>query len=126
MTDDRLQAQMAAFQQCVLDRDRELAESVLHPDYALVTTNPLMVAPRSSWLTLLPDYVVHSWTVGEHLLDVAGGTAVAFQRVEMEATVLGNDRSGLFLLTDVWLLDDDWRVWRRHSTAVTAGALAAE
>jgi len=40
--------------------------------------------------------------------------------------VLGNDRSGLFLLTDVWLLDDDWRVWRRHSTAVTAGALAAE
>ena len=93
MTDDRLQAQMAAFQQCVLDRDRDLAESVLHPDYALVTTNPLMVAPRSSWLNLLPDYIVHSWTVGEQLVDVAGGTAVAFQRVEMEATVLGKERS---------------------------------
>ncbi len=126
MTDDSLHAQMAAYERCVLDRNQQLAESVLHFDYALVATNPsLMVMPRASWLTVLPDYVVHSWTVEEHLLDVRDGTAVAFQRVEMGATVLGIDRSGLFLITDVWLLDDDWRVWRRHSTAISAGALPA-
>ncbi len=124
MTDAGLLAQMAAYERCVLDRDQQLAESVLHPDYALVTMNPtLAVMPRASWLTVLPDYVVHSWIVGEHLLDVRNGTAVAFQRIDMKATVLGTDRSGLFLITDVWLLDDDWRVWRRHSTAMTAGAL---
>ncbi|MEO7722374.1 MAG: nuclear transport factor 2 family protein [Pseudolysinimonas sp.] len=127
MTNDGLLAQMAAYEQCVLDRDRQLAESVLHPDYALVTTNPaLMVTPRTSWLALLPDYIVHSWAVEEHLLDVRGGTAVAFQRIDMKATVLGTDRSGLFLISDVWLLEDDWRVWRRHSTAITAAALPAQ
>lgn len=89
-------------------------------------TNPsLMFMPRASWLTVLPDHVVHAWNVEEHLLDVRDGTAVAFQRVEMRATVLGTDRSGLFLITDIWLLDDDWRVWRRHSTAISAGALPA-
>lgn len=118
---------MAAYERCVLDRDQQLAESVLHADYALVTTNPTVaVTPRATWLTVLPDYVVHSWKVAEHLLDVREGIAVAFQRIEMEASVLGTKRNGLFLTTDVWLFDDDWRVWRRHSTAITAGALPAE
>lgn len=124
MTEDRLVAQMAAYQQCVLDRDQQLADSVLHPDYTLVTTSPrLMVTTRASWLKLLPDYVVHSWNVQEQIVDVANATAAAFQKIEMQATVLGTDRSGQFMISDVWLLDDDWRVWRRHSTALTAGDL---
>ncbi|MEO6942699.1 MAG: hypothetical protein ABI124_06710 [Terrimesophilobacter sp.] len=127
MTDGGLLAQMAAYERCVLDRDLQLADSVLHPDYALVTTNPtLMVMPRANWLALLPDYIVHSWNVGESLLDVSDGTAVSFQRIDMGATVLGTDRSGPFIITDVWLREEDWRVWRRHSTAVTAGALPTE
>jgi len=42
----------------------------------------------------------------------------------MDAAVFGADRSGLFAVTDTWLRDDDgWRVWRRHSTPMTAGAM---
>ncbi len=127
MTDDRLHTQMAAYDRCVLDRDQQLAETVLHSDYALVTTNPaVLVVARANWLRMLPDYVVHSWKVSEHLLDIRDRTAVGFQRVDMVATVLGTDRSGPFLITDVWLREDDWRVWRRHSTALTAGAFAEE
>jgi hypothetical protein len=40
----------------------------------------------------------------------------------MSATVLGEDRSGTFIITDVWRhRSDGWRVWRRHSTPMFAG-----
>jgi hypothetical protein len=43
----------------------------------------------------------------------------------MKATVLGEDRSGLFVISDVWRRGEQgWRVWRRHSTPLSAGALA--
>jgi hypothetical protein len=42
----------------------------------------------------------------------------------MNATVLGVDRSGLFVLSDIWLRGDDgWRIWRRHSTPLAAGVM---
>lgn len=50
--------------------------------------------PRSRWLEVLPDYVVHSYRVEERVLDVDGDGAAVVQRVDMEVTVLGEDRSG--------------------------------
>jgi hypothetical protein len=42
----------------------------------------------------------------------------------MTATVLGQDRSGIFIVSDVWLSGaDGWRIWRRHSTPFSAGAM---
>ena len=128
MTEDRLIAQMANFDRCVQERDSQLAETVLHSDYALIPTNPtLQVVSRSVWLGMLPDYVVHSWRVEEHILDASGDCAASLQRVDMHATVLGVDRSGLFILTDIWRRhEDEWLVWRRHSTAMSAGTLPGE
>lgn len=125
MTDDRLLTQMAKFEQCVRERDGQLAEAVLDPDYALVLVQPsLVIVPRSRWLELLPDYVVHSYEVQEQALDVRGDCAALLQRVDMQATVLGEDRSGLFVISDVWRLRiDEWRVWRRHSTPLAAGQM---
>jgi hypothetical protein len=35
----------------------------------------------------------------------------------MEATVLGQDLSGLFVISDLWVVvGGEWRVWRRHSS----------
>jgi hypothetical protein len=125
MTDDALEQQIANFDRCVVDRDIELAETVLAPDFALVFVQPaLTVMPRARWLQVLPDYVVHSYEVQEKALDRSAHCAAVLQRVAMQATVLGSDRSGVIVTSDVWHLQNGgWRVWRRHSTPLAAGKI---
>jgi ketosteroid isomerase-like protein len=80
--------------------------------------------PRSRWLEVLADYVVHEYEVEESSVDRDGDCAAALQRVRMRATVLGEDRSGTFVISDVWRLRaDGWRIWRRHSTPLSAGGM---
>jgi ketosteroid isomerase-like protein len=120
-----LEDRMAAFQRCIEARDRAAAEDVLHAGYALVLVQPARaVMLRARWLEVLPDYVVHSYRVEEQVVDVDGDVAAVVHRVEMAATVLGQERSGLFVISDVWRRDTEaWRVWRRHSTPLRAGPL---
>jgi ketosteroid isomerase-like protein len=120
-----LLTQMENFQRVVRDRDHALAESVLDDDYMLMLVQPVPAAvPRAAWLGMLPDYVVHEYVVEEQTVDVDGDTAAVLSRVRMRADVLGEDRSGLFAITDVWRQrPGGWRVWRRHSTPATAGRL---
>lgn len=122
---DDLHEAIAAFQRCIVDRDRGAAESVLDPDYALVLVQPARaVIPRARWLEVLPDYVVHDYAVEESLMDVDADLATVLHRDRMSATVLGEDRSGIFVITDVWRrTPEGWRVWRRHSTPLSAGDL---
>jgi ketosteroid isomerase-like protein len=110
------------WQRAIEQRDRAAAEQVLHPDYALTLVHPSpAVMPRKRWLEVLEDYHVHSYAIQERTIDVAGDTAAVLQRVHQQATVLGEDRSGLFVISDVWLREDGrWRVWRRHSTPLEA------
>jgi len=120
---DELADAIARFERCIEDRDRETAETVLDPDYALVLVQPARaVVPRARWLEVLPDYVVHDYAVEESIVDIDGDLATVLHRDRMSATVLGEDRSGIFVLTDVWRRTaDGWRVWRRHSTPLSAG-----
>jgi ketosteroid isomerase-like protein len=68
---------------------------------------------------------VHDWDVEEQLVDISGDTAAVLQRVRMDATVLGQDRSGIFVVSDIWRREGgSWRVWRRHSTPLTAGEIS--
>ena len=125
MSDSELQAQIDAFRRCIEQRDADVASSVLADDYALVVTHPTpAVMPRERWLEVLPDYIVDHYEVEEQRIDLSGDCACVLQRVSMQATVLGEDRSGLFVITDVWLRGSDgWRVWRRHSTPLAAGPM---
>ena len=125
MTGGGLSVQLANFEKVVIHRDAELAETVLHPEYALVLVQPaLVVMPRARWLEVLPDYLVTDYEVEAAHLDVLDRYATQLQRVRMTATVLGADRSGLFVISDVWLWEGgEWRVWRRHSTPLAAGAM---
>lgn len=80
--------------------------------------------PRARWLEVLDDYVVEAYAVKDQVLDVDGDLAVVLHRDEMSATVLGQDRSGTFIITDVWRrVGGGWKIWRRHSTPVSAGEL---
>jgi hypothetical protein len=123
--EQELRDRMDAFQAVVLERDRSLAEDVLDEDYQLMLVQPSpAVMPRSRWLDVLPDYVVDDYEVLSESVDTDEDTAAVLSLVRMDATVLGEDRSGLFVVSDVWRRrPDGWRVWRRHSTPVSAGRM---
>jgi ketosteroid isomerase-like protein len=106
-------------------RDAAAVEDILAAGYALELVQPAaVVMGRDEWLRLLPEYVVHTWDVQERVVAVDGDVATVLMRVAMQATVAGQDRSGLFAITDVWRrAAGDWRVWRRHSTPLHAGAI---
>ncbi|MEO8328451.1 MAG: nuclear transport factor 2 family protein [Candidatus Nanopelagicales bacterium] len=118
-----LSERMALFQECIEQRDQRLATQILHPDYELVLLHPRLArVPRASWIDMLPDYVVDSYRVEEEVVEELADLAVVFHRAHMAATVLGEDRSGTFVITDVWRMGaDGWQVWRRHSTPLAAG-----
>src|SRR5688500_1059477 len=113
------------WERAIRDRDPKAAREVLAEDFALVLVHPsAAVMPIEEWLAMLPDYVVHEWVPEERLIDISGDVAAVLHRIRMRATVMGNDRSGLFAISDIWRrIDGEWRVWRRHSTPFTAGAL---
>ncbi len=123
--DQALKRQFEVFDRCVTERNSELVEQVVDEDFALVLVHPEPAEmPRQRWLEVLPDYVVHSWDVEERSVAVDEDVAAVLQRVRMTATVLGEDRSGLFIISDTWRRRAGvWQIWRRHSTPVTAGSM---
>lgn len=124
MSDD-LRRQLEAFQRCIEQRDARAADEVLDEDFALVLVQPQpAVMPRARWLEVLSDYVVHEYEVEEQVVDSDDDCTVVLQRVRMEATVLGEDRSGVFVVSDIWRRRPvGWRIWRRHSTPLEARAM---
>lgn len=125
MTDSALDSACADFDRAVIQRDHEVAERVLHPQFALVLVHPRpAILSRERWLETLDSYVVDHWEVEEDLRDSSDDIASVLRRVRMRATVLGEDRSGAFIISDTWLRDGSgWQVWRRHSTPLQAGAM---
>ena len=71
---------------------------------ALVLVHPTSaVMPRQRWLETLDAYIVDEWEVEEDLRDSSDDIAAVLRRVRMRATVLGEDRSGTFIVSDTWL-----------------------
>ena len=119
-------ARADAWQAALEARDVDGVQDYLHADYALMIVQPRpFTMPREQWLRLLPDYVVHGYEIQEREVTVAGDCAAVLHRALQRATVAGEDRSGPFVITDVWLRDADgaWRVWKRHSTPLNAGEM---
>ena len=123
--EDRLRERMALFGRVIETRDAALATDVLDDEFCLVLVHPTPATmPASRWIEVLPDYVVSRYDVVHADLAIDGDCATVLQRVEMDAVVLGDDRRGTFVITDVWRLrGDTWRVWRRHSTPLSAGPM---
>ena len=125
MIDGELIDRAERWQRAIEARDVAAASSCMDDDFALVISRPrTAVVPRAAWLGLLPDYVISAYDVEERVIDVDGDVATLLQRVRMEATVLGEDRSGTFVTSDIWRRRNGvWKVWRRHSTPFSAGEL---
>ena len=116
----------ARWDRALKEREIAVAAEILHDGFALVLVHPVEgVMPRQQWLQLLPEYVVHKWEIQEQVIDVDGDTGAVLRRIDMSATVAGQDRSGIFIISDVWRKTDaQWKVWRRHSTPMAAGELS--
>src|SRR5258708_39723037 len=73
---------------------------------------------------MLPDYDVRGYTVEERIIETSPELATMFQRADQTAVVKGVERSGIFIIVDVWVREAGaWRVWRRHSTPLSAGPM---
>lgn len=116
------------WQRSIEQRDVETARGYLADDYALELVQPnRAVFPRDEWLETLREYVVLAYLVEEQIVDVDGDAGVVLHRARMQATVFGVDRSGTFVISDVWRRRDGvWRVWRRHSTPLAAGTMPVQ
>jgi hypothetical protein len=112
------------WQRAIEERDPEAAASFLADDYALVILQPQpAVVERGEWLRMLPDYHVNAYSVEERMVQTRDGLCTVLQRVDQTAVVKGVERSGIFILLDVWVEEAGaWRVWRRHSTPLSAGS----
>jgi len=124
-TEDELLRRATQWDAAVRDRDESAAAELLAPDFALELVQPVRnVMTRQVWLEVLADYVVSEWEVEEQIVEVDGDVGAVLRRVRMEASVMGEDRGGVFVMSDLWRwIDGEWRVWRRHSTPLMAGRL---
>ena len=97
-------------------KDYDALESFLAPEYALVSRMGVM--PREQWLGVARDYTVNEFRFDESDVHVYGDAAVVRLRYWQDARLRGQDLTGTFLLTDVWVRDDAaWKIVSRHSTA---------
>ena len=124
---EELLGRVAQWEQAIRDRDEPLARQLLHPGFALEMVQPVRSVMRHDvWLEMMSDYVVHEWEVEDQLVDLDGDDAALLQRVRMRATVMGEDRSGIFVVSDLWRrVGGEWVVWRRHSTPLSPGRTRA-
>ena len=119
-----LRRRAALWDQATGERDEVAAAELLAPEFALELVQPVRnIMTREVWLEVLADYVIHEWDVEERIVDVDGDCAAMLQRVRMQATVMGEDRSGTFVMSDLWRrIDGEWRLSRRHSTPLSTGS----
>ena len=77
----------------------------------------IRVVPKAAWLETLKSYETRSFSFDDVQVHLHGDTAVVFMLVTQQATVRGQDRSGQFVITDVWVKEPaGWRVAERHSS----------
>jgi ketosteroid isomerase-like protein len=106
----------------VKNRDLATLETILAPEFHLtiaVAGQPLWEGTRESYLEKCRGwYVIHSFEFHEVRPLVHGDIAVVTSRYSQKATLGGTqDRSGEFLLTDVWRKRDGrWQVAVRYSS----------
>lgn len=106
----------AAFQR----KDVATLQKMMADGYSLVIaveSLPLQVVPRNAWLEALADYNILEASVDHIHVRMYGDVAVAVMLWRQTATLHGEDRTAVFMLTDIWVnVDGEWRLAERHSS----------
>ena len=124
-------------EQEILELERQWATAIQHQDTAAMSRfltdsyvlaiavqgQPLQLVPRDAWLSALKDYQTESFHVDDSRVHVYGATAVVYMLFTQKASVRGQDRSGQFAITDIWVKQAaSWQVAERHSSRPEAPA----
>ena len=109
-----------SFATAIMNQDVEQTKKLQADTYFLaigVQGMPLQIILREKWLLGLKDYVTESFSIDDIKVNVYGNTAVALLMYSQKATVRGQDRSAPFILTDIWIKEEnDWLIAERHSS----------
>ncbi len=112
---DDLMACERRWMEAVRLKDMELLERLLAPDFTYTATGHGRRS-RQEWLAMVPRYEIDRFTFEEPEIRVYGDLALVLVRYRQVALVDGVPRSGLFLLTDVWMRQPaGWQVVNRCS-----------
>ena len=119
-TDEQIIALEKQWAAAIQRQDVDAMPQFLSDGYFLgigVAESGFRIVPRGAWLEALEGYATKSYRVDDAQVHVYGDTAVAFLMVTQQASVKGQDRSGQFVITDVWVRQPGgWRVAERHSS----------
>ncbi len=106
----------AAFQR----KDVAALQRMMADGYSLVIaveSLPLQVVPRNAWLEALADYNITEASVDHIHVRMYGDVAVAVMLWRQTARLHGEDRTAVFMLTDIWVnVNGEWRLAERHSS----------
>ncbi len=118
-TEDVLVALEHEWAQAVLENDMEKLERIVGQEYTLAANNfpgGRTRLSRQEWMATVSLYEVHSYDFGDILVHSYEGAAVVLASLDLRASVQGEDRSGSFALTDVWVKREGrWQVVARSS-----------
>lgn len=109
-----------SFALAIQSQDTLLTKMYQADNYFLAYTiqgMPIQFVPKQHWLSILKDYKTESFTIDDIKVNVYGNTAIAMLMFTQIATVREQDRSGQFVLSDIWVKEDKgWKIAERHSS----------
>ena len=107
----------ADWMQAWKENNMPLLETILAPEFRLITSE-FWIMPRQVWLDNIPNYICHEFRYLEQEVRLYGNTAIMQSCSSQKAEFKGNDRSGDFLITDVWVQQPggNWQVVHRHTS----------
>ena len=99
-------------------KDMVVLEKMLAPEYRLLAliNGELVSINREKWLKTVPMYIPKGFRYYDFDIRLYGNTAIVQSMFDQEATLQGQDRSGTFQITDIWVKNkNDWQVVHRHT-----------
>ena len=101
------------------NQDEKTVRELIADDFTLTSSlsqGELMT--KEQWIGALPNYVCHGFNFDKIKVRLHGNTAILNIWYHQEATVNGKEWNGNFLMTDIWVnqQNDQWQVLARHST----------
>ena len=100
-------------------KDTLLLNKLLAPEYRLLAliNGELVSINRERWLKTAPLYIPTSIKIYNFDIRLYGNTAIVQSFIDQQATLNGQDRSGTFQITDIWVKNkNEWQVVHRHTT----------
>ena len=98
-------------------KDLVLLESFLADEFVYTASNHGR-RNRQEWLDSIADYQFNELQLVETDVTTYGDVAVVHARIRQDATLAGQVRVGVFLITDVWVKRDGrWQAVSRSSVS---------